>query len=484
MTAKTKTTKSTPKTAKKKTSTKKKPTSLPAISVSEVTKLAPDDKNVVIRMYNIGFGDCFLLQIPTEEGVRRVLFDCGVHFSGHNPATTVDEIIDQVISDASDDGRARIDIVIATHRHQDHVSGFEDDRWNEVEVGEVWMPWTENYKDSKARGILKRQSTAGKKLQAALQLMIARPGRFGLGAAKVKELQAVADFALNSLTNPEAMATLHDGFKGGKNIRRQYLPLEKRPDNSFIPKLLPGVMVHVMGPSRDPEVIRDMEPPENEHWFAFMDQLEGDKPEIFAPFDVGWAIKNPNDEILQSYLDDFDKPTAQMTPAERAEAKDALNALKSVLQRVGAVYEGTEFSVAVSLDKAVNGTSLMMMFQIGNAYLLFPGDAQYGTWQSALKDDEWRELLTRTKFYKVGHHGSHNATPKEFVYDILQPQFRAMTPVYPVKSWKFIPKNELMTALQERPGDVIRSDQPFDGIADPTSFTRTRLYVETKIPIS
>lgn len=28
-------------------------------------------------MYNIGFGDCFLLQIPTDSGPKRIVIDCG-----------------------------------------------------------------------------------------------------------------------------------------------------------------------------------------------------------------------------------------------------------------------------------------------------------------------------------------------------------------------------------------------------------------------
>jgi hypothetical protein len=32
---------------------------------------------ISIRMYNVGFGDCFLVRITTPDGERRVLVDCG-----------------------------------------------------------------------------------------------------------------------------------------------------------------------------------------------------------------------------------------------------------------------------------------------------------------------------------------------------------------------------------------------------------------------
>ena len=74
-----------------------------------------------------------------------------------------------------------------------------------------------------------------------------------------------------------------------------------------------------------------------------------------------------------------------------------------------------EQAIAVSLDKAVNGTSLMLVLKIGQAYLLFPGDAQWGTWQAALRNPTANALLRKTTFFKVSHHGSHNGTPREFV---------------------------------------------------------------------
>lgn len=32
-----------------------------------------------MRMYRIGFGDFFLLTVPTDTGPQHILIDCGVH---------------------------------------------------------------------------------------------------------------------------------------------------------------------------------------------------------------------------------------------------------------------------------------------------------------------------------------------------------------------------------------------------------------------
>jgi hypothetical protein len=69
-------------------------------------------------------------------------------------------------------------------------------------------------------------------------------------------------------------------------------------------------------------------------------------------------------------------------------------------------------SIVRMLDKAMNNTSLILLFRIGGKSLLFPGDAQWENWAYALSDPEIQELLKDVDVYKVGHHGSLNATPK------------------------------------------------------------------------
>src|SRR5207253_6816379 len=68
-------------------------------------------------------------------------------------------------------------------------------------------------------------------------------------------------------------------------------------------------------------------------------------------------------------------------------------------------------ALALSVDNYLNNTSLSLLLQYRGKTLLFPGDAQWGNWQSWQKD--WDEILGDISFYKVGHHGSHNATPHE-----------------------------------------------------------------------
>jgi beta-lactamase superfamily II metal-dependent hydrolase len=396
---------------------------------------------VTVRMYNVGFGDSFLLTFPGSPP-RRVLVDCGSHSSGPGPLP-IGDVAARIVEDVTGaDGVPRIDVVVATHRHRDHVSGFASPVWKDVRVGEVWMPWTEDPADPAATRIRDAQSSGAAKLHAALRLS---------GAP-----DHVLDLVANSLTNEKAMATLHDGFAG--KPARHFLPKRGAERKAFASAVLPGVTVHVLGPSRDAGVVRDMEPPAGK---GYLRLAGGDGDEgTGLPFRRRWALTPKEFDATAAFAH-------LRLPEKYRRAVDALG-------------EDDDLAVAVALDAAVNGTSLMLMFEAGKAFLLFPGDAQWGTWNAVLSDPASVELLKKTSFYKVGHHGSHNATPKEFVEKDLS-KFSAMVSTRPMPNWKLIPKKALMAALEKKSNAVVRSDQLS---SVPSGFTKHgTVWVETRIPV-
>ncbi len=76
--------------------------------------------------------------------------------------------------------------------------------------------------------------------------------------------------------------------------------------------------------------------------------------------------------------------------------------------------------LALKMSTYINNTSLVLAFElgVGGKVLLFAADAQRGNWISwtdaeskdGARTVTTRDLLSRTVLYKVGHHGSHNAT--------------------------------------------------------------------------
>src|SRR5262245_29082887 len=110
-------------TTKKKPAAKKKPT--------KKSPLTPKGAAIEMRMYNVGFGDCFLLRFPTSDGERRMLVDCGYHSQGVGKFKDA-ALVQQIKEDLKGEP---LDVVVATHRHQDHISGYgEKDIWKDIAV--------------------------------------------------------------------------------------------------------------------------------------------------------------------------------------------------------------------------------------------------------------------------------------------------------------------------------------------------------------
>lgn len=407
-------------------------------------------EQVVVRMYNVGFGDCFLLTLPTTAGPRRMLIDCGTHPASTGPRQARRDAMKDLFKDLEREaGSLRIDVVVATHRHKDHVSAFADPKWAEVNVGEVWMPWTEDPEDQVATEIRERMKLAlvgllgaRRGLSAVGDLPQVVDARLGVASNLIDNNDEFVDdetadaFGL-AIKNERSMETLWSGFAG--DAGRRYLSAQEQPLESPV---LPGVRVHILGPSKNESVIRDLEPPPSET-FAHVDPPTSLAEAVGLPFDEGWA-KSREDFTSQAGFEHLEV-SGQIVGTIRELAADDI------------------LAAAASIESSINGTSLMLMIEVGGLFLFFPGDAQWGTWEMVLKDPRSRSLLQRAVFYKIGHHGSHNATPRTFIREVMAANALAAIPVAPVQVWPRIPLQELVAEIMDRKIRVIRSDDPNAG---------------------
>jgi hypothetical protein len=84
-------------------------------------------------------------------------------------------------------GKARLDVVVGTHEHKDHLSGFNQARtlFNEdFDFGSVWLAWTENLTRPEVKKLKETKKKARKILKEALTspLAAAAPEKFaGIG---------------------------------------------------------------------------------------------------------------------------------------------------------------------------------------------------------------------------------------------------------------------------------------------------------------
>jgi hypothetical protein len=161
-------------------------------------------------------------------------------------------------------------------------------------------------------------------------------------------------------------------------------------------------------------------------------------------------------------------------------------------RRIDSDWLGSAADVAMQLDNRTNNTSLVLAFALapGGDVLLFAADAQIGNWQSwaavTFPDGTaGADLVRRTRLYKVGHHGSANATLKGEggvggLEAMMHPELIAFVPTDEDMAkrvgWGAIPAPALLERLAEKAkGGVIRSDKlgapvwerVFDGGAAP-----------------
>lgn len=410
---------------------------------------AEDDEgpHVLVRMYNVGFGDCFLIEYPGEEGyLHRILIDCGSMAAA--PTFSMSDVVDTLLADVVDaDGKPRIDVVVCTHRHADHVSGFTRAAWKDLNVKEVWFPWTEDPKDNEARRIRESQSRLALALQQHWQARLA-------ANAADPDAKRWLDLAVNALSNESAMTMLHGGFKS--KPERLFLSSDGSP-TPVETKALTNISAFVLGPSKDETIIRDMDPPAGT---TYLRQLVDEQPSgaAFEPFAEDWVVEPGRYQWTNLVVGPGDEESMKRAAQEWNPA------------------------VAVALEQAVNGTSLVLAFEVDDVVLFFPGDAQWGTWSAFLKNAKSKELLSRAKFWKVGHHGSHNATPIEFLSNTASPACCAMMST---RTGKFasIPRMPLVDAIVGKGLSMARSDQHADAPEKPF-WRRTASIIEAKLKLS
>lgn len=447
---------------------------------------------VRIRHYCQGIGDCHLLRFPRAEGGDfTMLIDCGVHPSVKGGAERMRAVVDDVAATTG----GRIDLLVVTHEHMDHLSGFLSAaaRFAEIEVGDVWFGWTENPGDPQVAELDRFKADAAAALALTGSRLAAAPDdaalaglRTGLNAmlgfyfgAKGERVRAARDAARNCATG---RVVYHEPGAG--------------------PLALPGVdgvRIYVLGPPRDLRQLRIDYRASETYGSAFgfgpvasrglMMALGYGGDDWDAPFDPEIGLELA--DVLPLALD----PKGRVGAREHAAAdrrttvellrhfyagpgpgKDPALADQS-WRRIDFEQFTMSAELALQLDRMTNNCSLVLAFELAatGRVLLFTGDAQVGSWLS-WQDLEWSsggqrvtgpELLARTVFLKVAHHGSHNATLKGKGLELMaDPDLSAFVPVNAGDAtkvgWREMPFDAILDELDRRTaGRVIRADAPW-----------------------
>ena len=436
--------------------------------------------SVSVKMFQVGeLGDCFLLTFKEAAKESNVLIDCGSFRNSAKSKTRLTTIVKYINKQL---GTKKLDVVVGTHQHNDHVSGFVhcEDLFTK-RVSQVWLSWLDDPKDGDAKVIRKEH----KNLVQSVRALYDNMNSPGMKATKEVLSDVLGFYSAAPNEDPEIPARGIEILKSIGEKEVKYLS-----PGSTMP--LPGlstdsVKVYVLGPPRNQQLLFDM---------------TAKKTETYDPH---LAYANVNAARFLSALNNADKSSERDRSEEQfpfnqkfkkqEKANDAKLAAdpemvqlyrnpKEAWRTIDNDWLQTATRLGLYLDTYTNNTSLVLAFELvkSGKVLLFVGDAQTGNWLS-WNQIEWQgmqqtflvdDLLKNTVLYKVGHHASHNATLVKGLETMEHEELVAMIPVDDTdpnitkkNGWK-MPASNLYKRLKEKTQyRVLRMDQGYADECDP-----------------
>lgn len=381
-------------------------------------------------MYRTGTGDCFTVKFFGGNTLKFTMMIDGGTWQGKR--THLEKYVKEIKKDTG----GNIDLLVITHEHKDHVYLFESCKaiFKDFNFKNAWMAWTEEedarlVKDWKEKYAQKKTALS---LAADKIAEVTKDGseyenqftnNFGgkeLFAARQYFSGVLNDFRELHVSESNLGAKKYVGGLKGMEIVKNELVKDKIKycnPGEIIDNVegLEGMKFYILGPPRSIIAVKK-ESGKKGSDDTYEHNKDLSRNDAFAAAMLESAgIVEKNLPFGAHYVD---KKTGW--------AKGTYSADQENWRRVDNEWLFSAGNLALRMNSYTNNLSLVMAieFEDSKNVMLFPGDAEFGSWESWHKID-WgnlkgsdnkhftEDLLNRTIFYKMSHHNSHNGTAKK-----------------------------------------------------------------------
>ena len=327
---------------------------------------------LLVRSYNVGCGDCIYVCIPNGNDGFHILIDCGSK-EGANTGVmkrSIKHLEDKVLPNSTVAGKKRLDLIVVTHRHEDHIKGFDPKFFKNIAIGNIWITGAMDETHVQAKKVRALHGYVKQEMRALAKNM----------ASLSPELRDLV--GLYGISNTNATKALTETLPAKNGIKPTFVFAGDTSDSLGV--TIPDATIKVLAPEKDID---------------------------------GYYLGKDADDRLRGMTDggvrfaSESKPIRSKTPSNISDL-DFRNLKKRFISNA--------LAFAVDDSQIQNNVSTVILIEWKGKRLLFVGDAE---WKNGFRDGKkngswnvmWKvrnnDLSKPVDFLKIGHHGSHNATP-------------------------------------------------------------------------